>query len=164
MFYNVEDYPEIAELAERIDGQFRAIERWMDVVYGDMLMWPEPIHNGLWFVHPLKWQGEIKDEAFNWLHMPGIVNAGFSWLMPGAWIEPHRGYTGDVVRLHYGIRCPPGDCAIRVGPALRSRQWHDRKFMLFDDTEEHEAWNNTTKARAILLLDLDRKAFGIPYA
>lgn len=82
--------------------------------------------------------------------IPGLTTAGFSWFAPGTHIDPHLGFTHDVLRCHLGIIVPEG-CAIRVG--TETRPWREGKVFVFDDTYEHEAWNHGTADRFILLLD-----------
>ncbi len=82
--------------------------------------------------------------------IPGLVTAGFSALAPGTHIAPHTGYPDGVLRCHLGLVIP-ADCAIRVSDTTRS--WQEGKCLVFDDTLEHEAWNNSDRTRVILLLD-----------
>ncbi len=122
--------------------------------------WPEKINvEEKWHVCGAKWQNEMVDASplvvlksairpFNGL----IVNAGLS-LMPGcSEISPHEGYTGEVLRFHYGLKVPKGECALRVGKEIR--YWTEGDALLFDDTQEHEAWNRTNSYRMIVILDL----------
>jgi ornithine lipid ester-linked acyl 2-hydroxylase len=82
--------------------------------------------------------------------IPGLVTAGFSALAPGTHIAPHTGYPEGVLRCHLGLVIPE-DCAIRVRDNTRS--WQEGKYLVFDDTWEHEAWNKSDRTRVILLLD-----------
>jgi beta-hydroxylase len=85
--------------------------------------------------------------------IPGLTMAGFSRLAPRAHIVPHRGYegySGYVLRVHLGLDIPEG-CALRVGP--ETRQWAEGRCLAFDDATEHEAWNNSTRSRTVLLCD-----------
>ncbi len=85
--------------------------------------------------------------------IPGLMMAGFSRLAPGAHIVPHcgyEGYSGYVLRVHLGLDIPE-DCAIRVGPEIR--HWEEGRCFVFDDATEHEAWNNSTRSRTVLLCD-----------
>jgi len=54
-----------------------------------------------------------------------------------------------------GVICPPG-CWLRVGNETRS--WTEGGFLIFDDSVEHEARNETDTCRAILLFDFFRGA------
>lgn len=82
--------------------------------------------------------------------VPNLLNAGFSRLEAGARIKPHVGYTSRVLRCHLGLISPPR-CGIRVGGETRS--WTEGKCLIFDDTIEHEAWNDSREDRVVLLLD-----------
>jgi len=85
--------------------------------------------------------------------IPGLMMAGFSRLAPGAHIVPHcgyEGYSGYVLRLHLGLDIPE-DCAIRVGPEIRT--WQEGRCFVFDDATEHEAWNKSPRQRTVLLCD-----------
>jgi aspartyl/asparaginyl beta-hydroxylase (cupin superfamily) len=48
---------------------------------------------------------------------------------------------------------PPG-CRLRV--AAETRSWQEGRYLIFDDTAEHEAWNDSDLARGVLLLDFMR--------
>ena len=88
--------------------------------------------------------------------LPGLQNAWFSILAPGYHIPPHRGVTKGVIRCHLGLIVPEERerCVIRVDNQIR--QWEEGKCLLFDDTYEHEVWNNTDQERAVLFLDIER--------
>lgn len=78
--------------------------------------------------------------------------AYFSKMAPATHIRAHRGPTNLRTRCHLGIEIPAGNCAIRVGK--ETRQWKEGKCLVFDDCFEHEAWNHSTKARLVLVVDL----------
>ena len=82
--------------------------------------------------------------------VPGLVTAGIYLLDARSKILPHVGATNVVLRGHMGLICPPG-CFLRVGPDTRC--WGEGEFLVFDDTVEHEAWNETDELRAILMFD-----------
>ena len=80
---------------------------------------------------------------------PGVVT--LSWLNPGAHIVPHCGRTNGQLRVHLGLRVPPG-AELRVG-AERLR-WQEGRCIVFDDSFEHEVWHDGTEPRIVLLLDV----------
>ena len=85
------------------------------------------------------------------LDIPGLApTAMFSILKPGAHIPPHTGETNIRAVVHLGLVIPP-DCGFRVGHDRR--EWAEGKAWAFDDTIEHEAWNRSAQARAILIVD-----------
>ena len=46
----------------------------------------------------------------------------------------------------------PGPAAFRVGN--ETRQWRMGEAWVFDDTIEHEAWNDADETRVIMILDI----------
>jgi beta-hydroxylase len=85
--------------------------------------------------------------------VPGLSMAGFSRLAPHTHIKPHCGWAASVYRLHLPLVVPPL-CRMRV--ADETRAWEEGKCVIFDDTVEHEAWNDSDLPRGVLLLDFLR--------
>lgn len=138
------------------------------------------------FILPAKWQGKMVDAAdykqtddrawkpsasplqmaFATAHLrrlvddPLVVNSMYSLSVPGCDIRPHidrESAIGEVYRLHLGLRCPDGDCALTVDGD--TRRWKDGEFMLFDSARvTHSAHNRTLEPRMILIVDIDRAA------
>ena len=77
----------------------------------------------------------------------------FSLLRPGARIPPHSGLVNTRLICHLPLIVPPG-CGFRVGNDTRTPV--EGKVWAFDDTIEHEAWNNSDKDRVILLFEVWR--------
>lgn len=75
----------------------------------------------------------------------------FSLLEPKTRIPPHTGTTNTRLTVHLPLIVPPG-CGFRVG--TQTREWHPGKLLIFDDTIEHEAWNDSERLRAILMFDI----------
>ncbi len=88
--------------------------------------------------------------------IPGMKTAFFSILAPGQHIPPHRGPFKGVIRYHLGLVVPEPRkrCRIRVGHEVR--HWDEGKGLMFDDTYEHEVWNDTPGTRVVLFLDVVR--------
>ncbi|MFO8100017.1 MAG: aspartyl/asparaginyl beta-hydroxylase domain-containing protein [Salinibacter sp.] len=88
--------------------------------------------------------------------VPGMTTAFFSILSPGKHIPPHRGPYKGVLRYHLGLKVPePAEkCRIRVDDQIV--HWEEGQSMVFDDTYNHEVWNDTEGERAILFLDVKR--------
>jgi aspartyl/asparaginyl beta-hydroxylase (cupin superfamily) len=83
--------------------------------------------------------------------IPGRApNAFFSLLRPGKHIPPHTGVTNTRAIVHLALDVSPG-CGFRVGG--ETREWVENKAFAFDDTIEHEAWNNSDRRRAVLIVD-----------
>ena len=72
----------------------------------------------------------------------------FSLLKPGAHIPPHNGMLNIQYICHLPLIVPP-NCTFRVGE--RTVEWQEGKMLAFDDTVEHEARNDSTEDRLILL-------------
>ena len=84
-------------------------------------------------------------------HIPGRApNVFFSLLRPGRRIPPHTGVTNTRAIVHLALDVPPG-CGFRVGGETRA--WVEGRAFAFDDTIEHEAWNDSDRRRAVLILD-----------
>lgn len=75
----------------------------------------------------------------------------FSVLGPGSHILPHHGVTNTRVVTHLPL-IVPGQCALRV--ADQQHHWQQGRCISFDDTFEHEAWNNSEQTRVVLLFDV----------
>ena len=88
--------------------------------------------------------------------VPTIQTAWFSILSPGYHIPPHTGVTKGIIRAHLGLMIPKqaDKCWIRVGD--KRMVWRPGEIFVFDDTYEHEVWNDTPDERVILLFDFDR--------
>ncbi len=77
----------------------------------------------------------------------------FSLLRPGAHIPAHNGLINTRFICHLPL-IVPGQCRFRVGNDVR--EWVEGKAWAFDDTIEHEAWNDSAETRVILLFDVWR--------
>jgi aspartyl/asparaginyl beta-hydroxylase (cupin superfamily) len=77
--------------------------------------------------------------------------AMFSVLKPKTRIPPHCGVSNVRLVTHLPLVVPPG-CGFRVGNDVRA--WEEGKAWVFDDTIEHEAWNDSDAPRAILMFDI----------
>ena len=77
--------------------------------------------------------------------------AMFSLLKPKTRIPPHVGVSNARLVTHLPLIVPPG-CGFRV--ANETRQWVPGHAWVFDDTIEHEAWNDSDKLRVVLIFDI----------
>jgi aspartyl/asparaginyl beta-hydroxylase (cupin superfamily) len=77
----------------------------------------------------------------------------FSRLAPGARIPPHHGVMNARLICHLPLVVPPG-CGFRVGGEMR--EWREGELLVFDDTVKHEAWNDSSSDRIILIFDVWR--------
>jgi ornithine lipid ester-linked acyl 2-hydroxylase len=88
--------------------------------------------------------------------IPGMTTAMFSILAPGKHILDHRGPYKGVLRYHLGLIVPENAqaCRIRVGDDVR--HWQAGQSLIFDDTFNHEVWNDTDETRVVLFVDVLR--------
>jgi hypothetical protein len=77
----------------------------------------------------------------------------FSILRPGTHIPPHHGMLNTRLICHIPLIVPDG-CRLRVGNHIRPVE--TGKALLFDDSMEHEAWNDGPSTRVILLFEVWR--------
>lgn len=90
-------------------------------------------------------------ESLPVLDIPGKgPTAMYSILKPRTRIPPHTGTTNARTTIHLPLVVPPG-CGFRVGADVR--EWREGEAWAFDDTIEHEAWNDSDSPRAILIID-----------
>ena len=75
----------------------------------------------------------------------------FSLLQPHAHLPAHTGVSNVRTIIHLPLIVPPG-CRFRVGG--ETRDWRVGAAWAFDDTIEHEAWNESDAMRAILIFDV----------
>lgn len=107
--------------------------------------------------------------------VPGVYNAFFSILEPRQYVRPHWGYFKGFVRYHLGVIIPDDNekrqCWIRVNDEpddnlRRDKQliergekyhWREGQGMIFDDTNLHDAANESDHVRVVLWVDVVRK-------
>jgi hypothetical protein len=83
---------------------------------------------------------------------PGFAPlAVFSALQAKTHIPPHTGSTNVRLLCHLPLILP-GPARFRVGN--ETREWKMGEAWVFDDTIEHEAWNDADALRVILILDV----------
>jgi len=133
--------------------------------------WKELNHNPKWTaIHLLKngWPVEVNArhcprtlEAISNMDQPQVPGASpvamFSLLAPGARIPPHTGVANTRLVCHLPLIVPP-NCGFRVGAT--TREWKVGEAFVFDDTIEHEAWNESDQLRVVLILDVWAPALG----
>jgi aspartyl/asparaginyl beta-hydroxylase (cupin superfamily) len=77
----------------------------------------------------------------------------FSILRPHTHIPPHWGMLNTRLICHLPL-IVPDKCRLRVGN--HERRVEPGKVLLFDDSVEHEAWNDSDEVRVILLFEVWR--------
>jgi hypothetical protein len=77
----------------------------------------------------------------------------FSLLRPHSRIPRHTGMVNCRFICHLPLIVPP-HCGFRV--AAETREWRVGELMVFDDSVEHEAWNDSDEDRLVLIFDVWR--------
>jgi aspartyl/asparaginyl beta-hydroxylase (cupin superfamily) len=78
-------------------------------------------------------------------------NVFFSALAPKTHIPPHHGATNARVIAHLPLIAPE-DCRLRVG--FEERHWREGETLVFDDTIENEAFNDSDALRVVMSFEL----------
>ncbi|MEV4894203.1 aspartyl/asparaginyl beta-hydroxylase domain-containing protein [Nonomuraea sp. NPDC055795] len=84
---------------------------------------------------------------------PGASACGmtyFSAVEGGTHIAPHTGFTNAHLRCHLSLVATEGS---RIRVADETRGWREGRAFVFDDTFEHEVWNEGDQRRTVLLFD-----------
>jgi hypothetical protein len=136
-----------------------------------MRQWKELNHNRKWSAIHLLQNGQPIDanarhcprtiEAIAQMDQPQVPgaspNAMFSLLAPRTRIPPHTGVANTRLVCHLPLIVPPS-CGFRVGAT--TCEWRVGEAFVFDDTIEHEAWNDSDELRVVLIIDLWPPALG----
>ncbi|XP_067836261.1 aspartyl/asparaginyl beta-hydroxylase isoform X2 [Heptranchias perlo] len=76
----------------------------------------------------------------------------YSVMWPGTHVWPHTGPTNCRLRMHLGLIIPKQGCRIRC--ANDTREWKEGKVLIFDDSFEHEVWQEANSYRLIFIVDV----------
>ena len=91
-------------------------------------------------------------QAWPMCDVPGSApSCVFSILDAKTRIPPHSGVSNTRLLVHLPLIVPPG-CGFRCG--AETREWIPGKAMIFDDTIEHEVWNDSDEPRAVMIFDI----------
>jgi len=164
MFLSLNDYP----FTKSLELYWKAIQlEALRIPRKAYISWPEHyLHGKGWYVFGLNRFGKFIEQncqhcpiTFKLLKtVPYLKTAGFSLLEPNTIIKPHKGRTKSIIRCHLGLVIP-SQCAIKVAGV--TKRWREGRCLVFDDTSEHEAWNNSQQQRIVLLIDTARSKIGI---
>jgi aspartyl/asparaginyl beta-hydroxylase (cupin superfamily) len=176
-FFRREDFPwlEVLEAAtEEIVAEALAVltddragfKPYVDFPPGAPIdAWASLNHSLRWSVYPLWHDGEqIPDRLQKCPKTAAVLarlplcdiphyapGAFFSVLKPRTRLPPHTGTTNTRSIVHLPLVIPAG-CGFRVGADVRT--WKKGNAWVFDDTIEHEAWNDSDETRIILIFDI----------
>lgn len=138
----------------------------LDRAGGETEEWKELNQSTRWSVFYL-WKNGVRDEENAALcpetmkaldladqaHIAGACpNAMFSALAPRTRIPPHSGESNARLVCHLPLIVPENCGGLRVG--FEQRPWKTGEALFFDDSIEHEAWNDSDELRVILLFDV----------
>ena len=86
--------------------------------------------------------------------IPNCTFAIISILSPHTVIKPHYGDTNGIIRGHLGLVIPDKlpTCGIQV--KNETRGWEEGEIVLFTEAFYHGSWNNSSKKRYVLLVDI----------
>ncbi|CAI1865295.1 aspartyl/asparaginyl beta-hydroxylase domain-containing protein [Serratia liquefaciens] len=91
---------------------------------------------------------------------PDVLSASLSFLAPGKQVPAHRGPFRGILRGYLVLSMPKradGEPAAVLKVNGREYRLNEGEFMLWDDTFEHEVWNDSDQVRTVLLLDIRRR-------
>lgn len=176
-FHDREQFPQLEELerdTDAIRAEFDALiaaeaaEMVPYIQYPERVplrQWKELNKNPKWTAIHLLRNGERVDA--NARHCPKTMaaiaklpqplvkgaspNAMFSLLAPRTRIPPHTGVANTRLVCHLPLIVPP-NCGFRCGAT--TIEWRVGESFVFDDTIEHEAWNDSDELRVVLIVDL----------
>lgn len=172
LFYEADDFPFLKQLSNNVNilreellqliGQ-KKTDHWQTV-------FPEYVHSeeqGSWqtftflfFCIRFAGNAELCPETTKLIaQVPEIISCDYSRLKANTRILPHKGFTKTVLRCHLPLLVPDETkCGIRVGNEVRS--WKEGELLVFDDSFEHEAWNDSDHERIVLMFDIPNPAWG----
>jgi aspartate beta-hydroxylase len=176
-FYDRALFPKLAGLEAQTDSiarelqvalqqQEREFRPYVQVAAGAPVnQWYELNHSKRWSTYFLWEHGKAQNEhlrqcpitaaALSEMDMADIdglcPNAMFSALAPHTRIPPHHGETNARLVVHLPL-IVPAKCSYRVG--FEWRQWKVGECLIFDDSIEHEARNDSEELRAVLIFDV----------
>lgn len=88
--------------------------------------------------------------------IPGLVVAFFSIMEPNTHVPSHRGLTKAWINCHLPIMVPKGPERCEMDVAGTLVHWREGEWLLFDETNPHEVWNETGEVRVVLFLQVMR--------
>jgi aspartyl/asparaginyl beta-hydroxylase (cupin superfamily) len=176
-FHDPEQFPGLRELemaTDAIRAEFNALvaAELAEVVpyiqYPERVplrQWKELNHNPKWSAIHLLQNGLPVEanarhcpktlETISHMEQPQVPGASpvamFSLLAPRTRIPPHKGVANTRLVCHLPLIVPP-NCGFRCGAT--TREWRVGEAFIFDDTIEHEAWNDSDELRVVLIIDL----------
>jgi aspartyl/asparaginyl beta-hydroxylase (cupin superfamily) len=176
-FFERDDFPFLAELEDAtnvireeltsaLDNNKEAFTPYINYNDGEPVnQWQNLNHSDRWSAFHLYQGGLPVDEnlsrcpetakILSRLPLAGIdglcPNVLFSALAPHTHIPPHNGECNARLVAHLPL-IVPDNCLLRVG--FEERHWETGEVLIFDDTLEHEARNDSDQLRVVLIFDV----------
>lgn len=173
-FYEREEFPWLADLESatadmraelaQVLAEDRGLIPYINYPYAALNQWSELNHSLRWSAFLFYHDGKRFEE--NCARCPRTVEAVgripqpriegmmpatmYSVLKPRTRIPAHTGPNNVRLVVHLPLVVPQG-CGFRVGN--QTRQWREGQAWVFDDTIEHEAWNDSDEVRVVLICD-----------
>ena len=167
-------FPELEAATDMIRGELEGVLATMDADFAPYInvppgtpvnQWEELNRSRLWSSLFLWKDGERQQEPCRrcpgtaalldrlpLARQPGFApTVIFSALEAHTRIPPHTGSTNARLLVHLPLILP-GPARFRVGNETRS--WRMGEAWAFDDTIDHEAWNDADALRVIMILDI----------
>jgi aspartate beta-hydroxylase len=155
-----------AELVDVLADGPATLQPYVDIREGlPVDQWRELNHSRRWGVYYFWREGApIADHIARCPRTVAALEAWPRWDVPGygpsalfsivdakTRIPPHTGVHNTRLTVHLPLIIPPG-CGFRVGG--ERREWVPGKALVFDDSIEHEVWNDSDVPRAVMIFDI----------
>jgi beta-hydroxylase len=122
-------------------------------------------HHGQWDTVPLvqkskkNWRRFFFPKTYALLKKAPISdNLGFSIFYPGCETIKHTGWSKDYVRGQMGI---DGNSQSALHCGNESKNLKNGEILMFEDSEEHFAYNRGATERIVLIFDMHKKDIGL---
>lgn len=162
-FFPIETFPFLNSILSKHDLIVNEIKNINNSTHWKK--WPEKyLYSGTWKIFPFfafgTWSNKncnMCPNLYNFIkNIPGLKVAILSKLGPGVNLQPHRGWkslSNYILRCHYGLIIPE-NCYVKVRD---KKKYHkEKEWIIFDDSLEHMAENQSDSDRTVLIIDIDR--------
>ena len=159
-WYNVEDFPGGRDLQKSTPKILSELSEFSNEIPSlSTSNFNDLVEQGAWTTVFLKSGSGWEDRVMR--HIPKTLQAlknfphlgelcFLSNLAPETRIVPHCGPWNLRVNFHLGIKIPI-DCGLRVADACAT--WVTGDWLVFDDSFEHEVWNDSATERLVLVMN-----------
>lgn len=94
--------------------------------------------------------------------VPDLFQAFFSILEPGKSVPAHSGIYRGYLRYHLGLVVPKARPP-RIRVKDQFHEWSEGRSFVFDDTWEHQVYNEAEEIRVVLIVDVLRPMPALPH-